>query len=92
MSVSDSIWQAEEEIQKYLATDNEKPGDPIRDAIDNLLLHMEAVRHLPGLDVPPDNARAAIELVAIRKRWGPPIDGAQAGFPRASLDELLKRR
>ena len=90
--ISDVLSEAEESIEKYLAWDNcpyGKPGEPFRDAIDNLLAHMKAIRFLPGLDYPPDDAKEVIDLLAIRSRFGPPSDGSAPAFPRATLDDML---
>lgn len=87
--ISDTLCEAEIEIRRYLAEGFYGHDDsPWRRAIENLLGHMEAVRLLPGFDLPPDEAKFELDLAAITSRWGPHADS----FPisNATLDEILR--
>lgn len=45
MAISDTLFEAQQEIEKYLATGGYgNPGDQDRDQIDNLLIQMARVR------------------------------------------------
>jgi hypothetical protein len=52
--ISDVLFEAEQEIERYLADGwSGKPGEPVREQIKILLQHMRTVRLMPGLDSPP---------------------------------------
>ena len=87
--ISDVLCEAEHEIRRYLAEGYYGHEDsPGRRVIEHLLGHMEAVRLLPGFDLPPDEAKFELNLAAITSRWGPHADG----FPisNATLEEMLR--
>jgi hypothetical protein len=86
--ISDTLFDAEEEIKQYLRDGYGPPDDPVRQCIEHLLQHMEAVRMLPGLDTfDLHPSREAMDVQAIRQRWGP--TPATETFPRAVLDDLF---
>ena len=56
MMISDVLFEAGEKIKNYLESEPcpyGERGEPMREQIEKLLQHMQAVRLAPGMDMPP---------------------------------------
>ena len=79
MPISDLLFETEVSIKQYLETGHYGDSDdPVRQEIEQLLAHMEAVRQLLGLDCPPDDELAKSQSAAIHKSFGPPSEDCEA--------------
>jgi hypothetical protein len=68
--ISDVLFEAAEQIEEYLADCDEYAGPGIREAIEELVRHMNRVRRLPGLDTPPDDEQLKRALLEIKLMYG----------------------
>lgn len=90
MSISDTIWRAELEIEEYLALGwYGDPTDPVRQVIEHSLIHSKAVRWL--LDQYPPSPDFDDQLTRLRTAAIAGSFGTSSEFARQAFQPQQRR-